>query len=191
MSHHNGIARNPKTGNIEKALFVDDFFGRHQYGVTFYGDDEYYTPSEVIASEMELLEERDHWRGVAEGMQVGFENIPVSQGYMDDREAQAGPLVERLVGVYTINGWKNPDPRPSPPIQQEAAFALENHVLAKRRLAEIAEQKAKAAEEACDRAEADMTYEESYWSELASADRLRYEAQACRLAAELLEEVAE
>lgn len=35
MSTYRDLARNPATGRIEDALWIDDYFGRHQYGVEF------------------------------------------------------------------------------------------------------------------------------------------------------------
>ncbi len=35
MSHFNAIARHPLTGKVEMALFMDDYYGRHRYGVRF------------------------------------------------------------------------------------------------------------------------------------------------------------
>ncbi len=35
MSNFNANARNPKTGKVEDAEFLDDFYGKHIYGVRF------------------------------------------------------------------------------------------------------------------------------------------------------------
>jgi hypothetical protein len=35
MSNYTAKARNPKTGNVEDAEFLDDFYGKHIYGVRF------------------------------------------------------------------------------------------------------------------------------------------------------------
>lgn len=37
MSNYHGTAVNPATGKIEQAEFLDDWFGRHKYGVRFGG----------------------------------------------------------------------------------------------------------------------------------------------------------
>ncbi len=52
MSNFTAKARNPKTGAIEDAEFLDDFYGKHKYGVRFsdgnvYGEDE--LPDDVVA----------------------------------------------------------------------------------------------------------------------------------------------
>lgn len=38
MSTYIDQAINPKTGKMQSALFVDDFYGRHQYAVAFRKD---------------------------------------------------------------------------------------------------------------------------------------------------------
>ncbi len=35
MSNYKGKAINPKTKKIEDAIFLDDYFGGHKYGVQF------------------------------------------------------------------------------------------------------------------------------------------------------------
>ena len=35
MSNYYADAKNPLTGKIERALFIDDYFGKHRYGVQF------------------------------------------------------------------------------------------------------------------------------------------------------------
>lgn len=35
MSTYRDLAWNPSTGRIEDALWIDDYFGRHRYGVQF------------------------------------------------------------------------------------------------------------------------------------------------------------
>jgi hypothetical protein len=47
VSSYKDKAWNPKTNKIEDAVWLDDYFGRHQYGVKFAGDDKYYKPNEV------------------------------------------------------------------------------------------------------------------------------------------------
>lgn len=44
MSHFSDYARHPKTGKIELANFIDDFFGKHRYGVRFPSDNTTYDP---------------------------------------------------------------------------------------------------------------------------------------------------
>lgn len=38
MSTYVDSAVNPKTGKYQKALFIDDYFGSHRYGVAFKND---------------------------------------------------------------------------------------------------------------------------------------------------------
>lgn len=35
MSNYQGLACNPSSRMVEKAMFLDDYFGRHEYGVRF------------------------------------------------------------------------------------------------------------------------------------------------------------
>jgi len=35
MSNYTGKAKNPVTGEVEEANFLDDFYGEHQYAVRF------------------------------------------------------------------------------------------------------------------------------------------------------------
>jgi len=35
MSNYIGYAKNPETGEVEQAEFLDDYYGRHEYGVRF------------------------------------------------------------------------------------------------------------------------------------------------------------
>ena len=39
MSHYTGHAVNPRTNQVEEACFLDDYFGRHRYGVRFAGEE--------------------------------------------------------------------------------------------------------------------------------------------------------
>ena len=48
MSHYTMKIRNPRTGNVEEALWMDDYWGRHQYGVRFAGE-EYVWRDEELA----------------------------------------------------------------------------------------------------------------------------------------------
>lgn len=38
MSSYYSMAINPRTGKNEEAMFLDDYFGRHSYGVVFISD---------------------------------------------------------------------------------------------------------------------------------------------------------
>ncbi len=46
MSSYSVEAKNPKTGKFEPVLMLDDYYGKHKYGVKF-GDGEVY-PEEKI-----------------------------------------------------------------------------------------------------------------------------------------------
>ncbi len=47
MSNFTQIAWNPREKVARAAHWLDDYFGRHQYGVSFDGDDKVYRPQEV------------------------------------------------------------------------------------------------------------------------------------------------
>ena len=47
MSSYKGKARDPADGKIKDAWWIDDYFGRHQYGVKFVEDGRAYRPKEV------------------------------------------------------------------------------------------------------------------------------------------------
>lgn len=49
MSNYIAEAIHPVTGKVEKATFLDDYFGRHQYGVQF-DDGTVYRPEQVSAA---------------------------------------------------------------------------------------------------------------------------------------------
>ncbi len=46
MSSYSAEAINPKTGKKEMARFIDDYYGRHEYGVRF-SDGEVYKESQL------------------------------------------------------------------------------------------------------------------------------------------------
>lgn len=50
MSTYNAKAKNPRTGEVEEAVFMDDYFGRHRYGVQF-PDGSVYREEEIELSE--------------------------------------------------------------------------------------------------------------------------------------------
>lgn len=56
MSNYNGQAINPRTSTLEKASFLDDYFGKHQYGVLFADGGVY--PAEEIEQDIEAEYER-------------------------------------------------------------------------------------------------------------------------------------
>lgn len=51
MSNYMKLTRHPKTGKWHNAVWIDDFYGKHKYGVAFKGDlfdtdyDDIYDPS--------------------------------------------------------------------------------------------------------------------------------------------------
>ena len=47
MSNYYRPAYHPPTQTVRDALWADDYFGRHQYGVLFDGDETAYTPEQV------------------------------------------------------------------------------------------------------------------------------------------------
>lgn len=47
MSNFARSAYHPPTGTVKSANYMDDYFGRHQYGVRFAGDPEVYLPEQV------------------------------------------------------------------------------------------------------------------------------------------------
>ena len=47
MSNYRDKAINPRTGQIEDADFLDNHFGRHQYGIRFDGEAHVYPAGEV------------------------------------------------------------------------------------------------------------------------------------------------
>lgn len=47
MSNFERAAYHPQEKRIRTAIFLDDYFGRHRYGVKFDGDDRVYNSQEV------------------------------------------------------------------------------------------------------------------------------------------------
>lgn len=47
MSNFSRSAYHPPTGTVKSANYMDDYFGRHQYGVSFPGDPQVYHPAAV------------------------------------------------------------------------------------------------------------------------------------------------
>lgn len=65
MSTYSRMTKHPVTGKWEKAVWRDDFFGKHQYGVQFAGDAETYDPRTVKLetrdwTEEEILAQQQH-----------------------------------------------------------------------------------------------------------------------------------
>lgn len=46
MSSYNELTPHPETGIVENAAWLDDYFGRHRYGVKF-SDGKVFTPDQV------------------------------------------------------------------------------------------------------------------------------------------------
>ena len=47
MSNFSRAAYHPPTGTVRLAVYLDDYFGRHEYGVRFPGEERVYRPQEV------------------------------------------------------------------------------------------------------------------------------------------------
>jgi len=47
MSSYSKITKHPITGKWEMAQWLDDYFGKHHYGVRFPSEDKVYNPDEV------------------------------------------------------------------------------------------------------------------------------------------------
>lgn len=47
MSTYQKTTKNPVTGKWEKAVWIDDYFGNHHYGVQFEGEEKVYDPEDV------------------------------------------------------------------------------------------------------------------------------------------------
>lgn len=59
MSNYYGWAVNPKTGITERALFADDYYGRHRYGVKFDDGNIYPIESVEVKNEPERPKARN------------------------------------------------------------------------------------------------------------------------------------
>lgn len=62
MSNFTRVAWNPRERVARAANWLDDYFGRHQYGVKFDGDDKVYRPEEVEIPLELVLEPREGQR---------------------------------------------------------------------------------------------------------------------------------
>jgi len=51
MSNFRRVAINPGTGEAQEAEFLDDYFGRHEYGVRFPGSPHVYRATEILPDE--------------------------------------------------------------------------------------------------------------------------------------------
>ena len=60
MSNFDDVAWNPTERVARKASFLDDYFGKHEYGVRFEGDSRVYRSSEVrIPLDLVLVPQRE------------------------------------------------------------------------------------------------------------------------------------
>lgn len=60
MSTFCAAAYHPKEKVIRKALWIDDYFAPHEYGISFDGDDFVYRPNEVkIPTDVVFVPEDD------------------------------------------------------------------------------------------------------------------------------------
>ncbi len=60
MSSFTRVAWNPREQQARAASWLDDYFGRHEYGVSFAGDSHVYRPAEVeIPIDLVLVPKRD------------------------------------------------------------------------------------------------------------------------------------
>tara|TARA_R100000388_G_C7209536_1_gene142859 strand:- start:109 stop:462 length:354 start_codon:yes stop_codon:yes gene_type:complete len=50
MSNYNGYAVNPRNGKLEQAMFLDDYYSRHQYAVKFH-DGSHYPERQVVVQD--------------------------------------------------------------------------------------------------------------------------------------------
>lgn len=57
MSSFIRATKNPKSGEFEDAMWIDDLFGRHRYGVIF--------PSDSRAAELDKMEGKSRWGEIA------------------------------------------------------------------------------------------------------------------------------
>jgi len=51
VSNFRRVAINPGTGEAQEAEFLDDYFGRHEYGVRFPGSPHVYRADDILAAE--------------------------------------------------------------------------------------------------------------------------------------------
>jgi len=76
MSSYYRPAYHPPTGTVRDALWADDYFGRHQYGVRFDGDETAYKPEDVaipadkVFVSQELLRESEYSLSLMEGAYI-------------------------------------------------------------------------------------------------------------------------
>lgn len=63
MSNYQGLAYNPKTDLIQVVQFLDDHFGKHEYGVCFSANEIYPAAEVLIVREMDDGKYRTFYRG--------------------------------------------------------------------------------------------------------------------------------
>ena len=58
MSNYTGYVKHPVTGEKVEAIFLDDYFGKHEYGVKIVGEEKVYRGDEVeIGDKLSKVEE--------------------------------------------------------------------------------------------------------------------------------------
>ena len=60
MSNFYRSAYHPPTNTVKQASWLDDYFGKHRYGVRFDGDETVYTPDEVEIPMDRVFVEEDY-----------------------------------------------------------------------------------------------------------------------------------
>ncbi len=64
LSNYSAITKHPETGKLEMADWLDDSFGRHVYGVRFYGNPTIYPGKDCQElGQWEILDEIKRLRG--------------------------------------------------------------------------------------------------------------------------------
>lgn len=58
MSDFTRPAYHPRTKTVRNAYWMDNYFGHHNYGVQFEGDDVVYSPEQVEVPRGKVFEER-------------------------------------------------------------------------------------------------------------------------------------
>ena len=58
MSNYSRAAYHPPTNTVRTAYWMDDYFGKHRYGVMFPNEERVYKPSEVEIPLGKIFEEK-------------------------------------------------------------------------------------------------------------------------------------
>lgn len=97
MSNFTGVAINPATGQPEQAIFMDNYFGPHLYGVRF-ADGGVYRESAVVDGAVTGHDPRPPRRGPACAMPCSNAESQETMMTLDDRIEAAVLSVEREIG---------------------------------------------------------------------------------------------